>query len=588
MERVRERYQIRGRFVLYAGNIKPHKNLDRLIAAFGLLKQRAGPRGPEAADHRRRDQQATARCAAAWRRAGVRQDVRFFGFVPDQTLAALYRLASVFAFPSLYEGFGLPPLEAMACGTPVVTSRISSLPEVVGDAALLVDPYSVDDIAAGLRARARRRRPARRPDRRAAARASQHFSWERSVRAIHAGYMRALGRPRARAVARRGAALSLRKVAARPRLADRACAAARRSCSRWPASSPTRRSSRCCTCAGSRAPGAGGARDPHHVRAAPARGRAALPPLPAALPRRRRVASTSRLRPRGLQLALRGQGRARPRRARCTSATATRPMRYVWDRYDDYFGPGERPPARRALVPVRRRGLRAWDVATAARVHAFAANSALRGRPHPALLRPRGRGDPAAGGHRLLHARAGDGPGAYDLVVSALAPYKRLELVLRGLPRHGPAAEDRGQRARGGAPARAWLRRRSSFSGRVDDATLRDALPRLPRRHHARRRGLRHRAAGGHGLRPAGGRLRRRAAGAESVVDGRDGRASSTSPRRPRCAPPLTRWRPCVLIRRALRAAGRGLQPAAVFEARFRAFVERASAEASSRQRRSW
>ena len=80
----------------------------------------------------------------------MRQDVRFFGFVPDRTLAALYRLASVFAFPSLYEGFGLPPLEAMACGTPVVTSRISSLPEVVGDAAILVDPYSVEDIADGL------------------------------------------------------------------------------------------------------------------------------------------------------------------------------------------------------------------------------------------------------------------------------------------------------------------------------------------------------------------------------------------------------------------------------------------------------
>jgi glycosyltransferase involved in cell wall biosynthesis len=192
-ERVRERYQIRGRFVLYAGNIKPHKNLDRLIAAFGLLKQRPGHEdlklliiGDEVAKYTslRRSMEG----------AGVRHDVRFFGFVPDQTLAALYRLASVFAFPSLYEGFGLPPLEAMACGTPVVTSRISSLPEVVGDAALLVDPYSIEDIAGGLQralsddelraelsARGRRR--------------VQDFSWERSVRATHSAYMKALGRP---------------------------------------------------------------------------------------------------------------------------------------------------------------------------------------------------------------------------------------------------------------------------------------------------------------------------------------------------------------------------------------------------------
>ena len=118
--------------------------------------------------------------------------MRFFGFVPERTLAALYRLADAFAFPSLYEGFGLPPLEAMACGTPVVTSRISSLPEVVGDAALLVDPYSVEDISSGLErvlgddalraglvARGRAR--------------VKQFSWERSIRAIHAHYMKVLG-----------------------------------------------------------------------------------------------------------------------------------------------------------------------------------------------------------------------------------------------------------------------------------------------------------------------------------------------------------------------------------------------------------
>jgi glycosyltransferase involved in cell wall biosynthesis len=193
MERVRERYQIRGRFILYAGNIKPHKNLERLIAAFGLFKQRPGHEdvklliiGDEVNTYG-----ALRRSVEA---AGVRQDVRFFGFVPERTLAALYRLADAFAFPSLYEGFGLPPLEAMACGTPVVTSRISSLPEVVGDAALLVDPYSVEDIASGLE------RVLGDEALRASLVARGHarvklYSWERSIGAIHAHYMKVLGVP---------------------------------------------------------------------------------------------------------------------------------------------------------------------------------------------------------------------------------------------------------------------------------------------------------------------------------------------------------------------------------------------------------
>jgi glycosyltransferase involved in cell wall biosynthesis len=191
MERVKERYQIRGRFVFYAGNIKPHKNVDRLIAAFGQLKQMPGHDdvklliiGDEISRHGslRRSMEA----------AGVRQDVRFFGFVPDRTLAALYRMASVFAFPSLYEGFGLPPLEAMACGTPVVTSKISSLPEVVGDAAILVDPYDVEDIAQGMARVLDDTALAADLVRRGKERV-KHFSWERSARAIHEGYMRVLG-----------------------------------------------------------------------------------------------------------------------------------------------------------------------------------------------------------------------------------------------------------------------------------------------------------------------------------------------------------------------------------------------------------
>jgi glycosyltransferase involved in cell wall biosynthesis len=191
-ERVRERYQIRGRFVLFAGNVKPHKNLERLIRAFARVRCQEGNEdlrlvliGDDVSRY------ASLRRTAD--EAGVRQEVRFFGFVPHATLAALYRMATVFAFPSLYEGFGLPPLEAMACGTPVVTSRISSLPEVVGDGALLVDPYNEDDIAQGI-ARVLddedlRARLVERGLERAAS-----YSWARSVRQIHAGYLKALGR----------------------------------------------------------------------------------------------------------------------------------------------------------------------------------------------------------------------------------------------------------------------------------------------------------------------------------------------------------------------------------------------------------
>jgi glycosyltransferase involved in cell wall biosynthesis len=110
--------------------------------------------------------------------------VRFLGYVPDDTLAILYRLAAVFVFPSLYEGFGLPPLEAMASGTPVVTSNVSSLPEVVGDAAVLVDPYRVDSIVEGVRRVLLDPQLAAELRKKGVARARE-FSWEQSVSRTH-------------------------------------------------------------------------------------------------------------------------------------------------------------------------------------------------------------------------------------------------------------------------------------------------------------------------------------------------------------------------------------------------------------------
>jgi len=178
IERVRERYQLNHPFVLYVGNIKPHKNLVRLIEAFAELRRRGFDElklliiGDEISK------------LPALRRAvhshKLHKHVRFLGYLEDETLASLYRLASVFVFPSLYEGFGLPPLEAMASGTPVVTSNVSSMPEVTGDAAVLVDPYSVESIVEGI-ARVLKD-PALSADlRRKGIARAREFSWDRSV-----------------------------------------------------------------------------------------------------------------------------------------------------------------------------------------------------------------------------------------------------------------------------------------------------------------------------------------------------------------------------------------------------------------------
>jgi glycosyltransferase involved in cell wall biosynthesis len=185
--RVRERYQLDHPFILYAGNIKPHKNLERTIEAFHLLRRSGGQFeqvklviiGDEIAKY--------AALRHAVHRHKLHKHVRFFGFVPDRTLAILYRLAAVFVFPSLYEGFGLPPLEAMASGTPVITSNVSSLPEVVGDAALLVDPLQPEAIADAMRLVLTD--SALRDDlsARGLARAS-HFSWDRSIRRVREIY----------------------------------------------------------------------------------------------------------------------------------------------------------------------------------------------------------------------------------------------------------------------------------------------------------------------------------------------------------------------------------------------------------------
>ncbi len=146
--RLRARYGLPARYVLYVGTIEPRKNLVRLIRAMALLHTNyrldcglvvVGPRGWK-------DRVVFETVA----RLGLTDQVRFLGYVPTEDVCALYNLADVFVFPSLYEGFGLPVLEAMACGAPVVTSRVGALAEVAGGAAALVDPRDETHIAAAL------------------------------------------------------------------------------------------------------------------------------------------------------------------------------------------------------------------------------------------------------------------------------------------------------------------------------------------------------------------------------------------------------------------------------------------------------
>ncbi len=153
-QRILERYGINYPFILYAGAVRAQKNIPRLVEAFAVLRGDL-EKHPEYRDLRLIIIGDEISKFPAIKRAVIKTRVeklvRFLGFVPFETLRVFFESASAFVFPSLYEGFGLPPLEAMVSGTPVVTSNLSSLPEVVGNAAMLVNPENVFDIARGIR-----------------------------------------------------------------------------------------------------------------------------------------------------------------------------------------------------------------------------------------------------------------------------------------------------------------------------------------------------------------------------------------------------------------------------------------------------
>ena len=143
IEGVKEKYGLTS-YLLYVGNLSPHKNLLRLLQAFARIVREI--------PHKlvitgRKDPRFYPALEAEMQALGLQHRVMFLDYVRADELPSLYAGADIFVFPSLYEGFGLPPLEAMACGTPVIVSNVSSLPEVVGDAALMVDPYDVEGMA---------------------------------------------------------------------------------------------------------------------------------------------------------------------------------------------------------------------------------------------------------------------------------------------------------------------------------------------------------------------------------------------------------------------------------------------------------
>jgi glycosyltransferase involved in cell wall biosynthesis len=178
-------------FLLFVGTLEPRKNLVRVVEAFRLLLDTGGPDTAELQlVIAGRKGWLYEELFAAVARSGLGERVRFLDFVEDAGLPALYNLARAFVYPSLYEGFGLPVLEALACGTPVVTAEVSSLPEVAGTAATLVNPLSVSSIAEGMAealARATELRAAGPPQ-------ARQFRWETAARALLQCYDELAGR----------------------------------------------------------------------------------------------------------------------------------------------------------------------------------------------------------------------------------------------------------------------------------------------------------------------------------------------------------------------------------------------------------
>ena len=181
-----------GGYIISVGTKEPRKNLKRLLAAYAAMPDALRRRFPLAVVG-----------GAGWllddwvqllSQWGLTNQVRTLGYVPQEHLPILYSGAALMAYPSLYEGFGLPPLEAMGCGCPVLTSNVSSLPEVVGNAACVVDPLNVEGMSAAL-VRILEDSIERNRLRSLGLERAKHFHWDRCARLTFSAYEKALGIP---------------------------------------------------------------------------------------------------------------------------------------------------------------------------------------------------------------------------------------------------------------------------------------------------------------------------------------------------------------------------------------------------------
>ena len=183
---VKKSLEIEGDYFLYVGTIEPRKNLERLISAYAAFAKKVGEKAPKlvlAGGKGWLDNGIYSRVE----RLGLTGKVIFTKYVPSEDLNPLMCGALAFVFPSIYEGFGMPPLEAMACGVPVLTSGEASLPEVTGDCAVICDAYSVKSIAKGLYRLCTDEKLRHELSRKGLERA-KGFTWERSAEMLQAVY----------------------------------------------------------------------------------------------------------------------------------------------------------------------------------------------------------------------------------------------------------------------------------------------------------------------------------------------------------------------------------------------------------------